>query len=128
MANELLVKIQHQDFEPGEFVHNKKEDFESALSIIRSFPWEEERKRLQVSLTNPSITFETNDHLFLKLSLYYHDKFVLYFFDGRHLYTHSFIGVEDSFSFIEYFFNQQDVDRTQYKLETTWLQDLKIHF
>ena len=124
----MVAKIQYHNFEPGEFVYNQKVDFENARSIILSFPWEEERRKLHVDLTNPSITFQTDNDLFLKLALYYNGKFILYYYNEKHLYTHSFINLEASFSFIEYFFIHQDIDRSQYKLESTWLKNLKINF
>lgn len=128
MEKELLAKMQYNEFEPGEFVYNQKVNYETALSLIQSFPWEDERRKLRVSLTNPSITFQTDTNLFLKLALYYNGKFILYAFDGKHLYSYSFIHFADSFSFIEYFFNHEDIDRMQYKSEPTFLRNLKIHF
>lgn len=128
MAQKLFVKIQYHNFEPGEFVDNQKLSFEDTVPVIRSFPWEEERTKLKVSLTNPSITFQTDNNLFLKLALYYHKKFILYFYDGMSLYTHSFFKLDDSFTLIEYFFIHSDIDRSQYKLERARAKKLNIHF
>ena len=128
MAQKLFVKIQYHNFEPGEFVDNQKLSFEDTVPVIRSFPWEEERTKLKVSLTNPSITFQTDNNLFLKLALYYHKKFILYFYDGMSLYTHSFFKLDDSFTLIEYFFIHADIDRSQYKLERARAKKLNIHF
>jgi len=128
MEKEMVIKIQYNNFEAGEFVYNQLVNFENARSVILSFPWEEERRKLHVDLTNPSITFQTDNGLFLKLALFYNGKFILYYYDGKHLFTHSFVNLEASFSFIEYFFIHQDIDRSQYKLESTWLKNLKINF
>ena len=128
MGQKLFIKIQYHNFEPGEFVYNRKLSYEETVPVIRSFPWEEERTKLRVSLTNPSITFQTDGNLFLKLALYYNKKFILYFYDGMNLYTHSFSELEDSFTLIEYFFVHSDIDRSQYKLERAGGKKLNIHF
>ena len=128
MGQKLFIKIQYHNFEPGEFVYNQKLSFEDTVPVIRSFPWEEERTKLKVSPTSPSITFQTDNNLFLKLALYYNKKFILYFYDGMSLYTNSFFKLDDAFTHIEYFFVHSDIDRSQYKLERERAKKLNIHF
>lgn len=69
MGQKLFVKTQYHNFETGEFVYNQQLIFEDVLPVIRSFPWEEERKKLHVDLINPSITFQTEFHIHLKKDL-----------------------------------------------------------
>ena len=83
MGQKILVKIQYNNFEPGEFVYNQYLDFEDTLPVIQSFPWEVERTKFHVDLTSPSITFQIDANLFLKLALYYKKKFILHCYDGN---------------------------------------------
>lgn len=40
--NLLISKIQHKNFEIGEFVQEKERSFEESINLIEHFPWEEE--------------------------------------------------------------------------------------
>ena len=84
----LNTKIQHINFEPGEFVDIKKRTYEETISCIDNFHWENERDHLQISLTNPSVTIESDINNFLKFGVFYNGKFVLHYFNGyKELYT-----------------------------------------
>jgi hypothetical protein len=87
----LNTKIQHGNFEPGEFVDIKPRTYEETIACINNFPWESEREHLVVSLTNPSVTIEKPIDNFLKFALFYNGKFVLHYFNDQHeLYTKRF--------------------------------------
>lgn len=62
----LNTKIQHGNFEPGEFVDIKLRTYEETIGCINNFPWSTEREHLRVSLTNPSVTIEKPIDTFLK--------------------------------------------------------------
>lgn len=125
----LNTKIQHNNFEPGEYVDIKPRTFEETIACINAFPWEKERDHIIISLTNPSITIEKDINCFLKFALYYNGKFVLHYFDDeQNLYTKSFFNKEDSFSYIKAFFDEEVYDLTDFKKEPTWMQSNLIHF
>lgn len=125
----LNTKIQHRNFEPGEFVDTKFRSFEETIGCINNFPWENERDHIQISLTNPSVTIETNIDNYLKLALFYNGKFVLYFFNTEHeLYTKSFYQKEDAFPYIKNLYESDVFDLRDFKKEPTWMQRNLIHF
>ncbi len=124
----LTCKIQYKTFEPGEFTDIRQVDFITAVDIIEKFPWGEQRDHIAIDLTCPSVSFEYSPDSILKLSLYYNKKFVLYFFDGKHLHTKSFTDYKSAYSFIEYFFKEKSIDFSAFKKENTWLKKIVNHF
>ncbi len=124
----LTCKIQYKTFEPGEFTDIKQVDFITAVDIIEKFPWGEQRDHIAIDFTCPSVSFEYAPDCILKLSLYYNNKFILYFFNGKHLYSKSFIDYKAAYSFIEYFFKHQSIDFSAFKKETPWFKKVVNHF
>lgn len=124
-----ICKIQHFNFEPGEFVGNQQVDLRAAIELIEQFSWKTERaKHIQVELTGPSISFEYSQDCILKLAAYFNNKFVLYFYDGQDLYSKSLLDYKSAYPFIQYFFEEQAIDFTAFKKEITWLKQIKKHF
>jgi hypothetical protein len=126
--NLLVSKIQHKEFEVGEFVEEKDRDYEETIALIESFPWEIERKNLNVNLTNPSVTIQGKHGDFLKLGLFYNGKFVLHYFKDETLFTKSFSSFQGTYSYIEKFFTANNFDITGFKKENTWMQKNRQHF
>jgi hypothetical protein len=125
----LTSKIQHRNFEIGEFVEEKQRSFEESIALIEHFPWEEERKKILISLTNPSITFQGKNNDYLKLALYYNGKFVLHYFDqNQTLYSKSFFEIKDSYTFIKDFFELPAFDYSAFRKENTLFQNNLKHF
>lgn len=125
----LLSKVQHKNFEIGEFNCQGQRTYDETIELIEKFPWEEERKNIAVSLTNPSITIEGKNEDFLKLALFYNGKFVLHYFNADQvLFTKSFTNIKDSYSYIESFFEEKDFDVNEFKKENTWMQHNLQHF
>jgi hypothetical protein len=125
----LLTKIQFNNFETGEFTEEKERTLEETIQLIEAFPWEPQRKNLQVGLTNPSITIEGQYHHFLKLSLYYHGSFVLYYLDDAdRLYLKSFQNYQQAYSFLTAFFEDSLLDTAGWEHQHNWLQGKRIHF
>jgi len=125
----LQTKIQFKDFEPGEFTNEKDRTIDETIDLITSFPWQDERDHLVVSLTNPGITIEGSSNDYLKLAPFYNGKYVLHYFDSQHhLYTRSFEKPEDSIPTIRSFFETQPFDPTGFRRETTLLQNNTVHF
>src|SRR5690242_19037072 len=107
----LITKIQHKNFEPGEFVEIKERTYEETIDCINNFPWEKERDHIQIALTNPSVTMESDIGNFLKLALFYNGKFVLHFFNSEHeLYTKSFFHKEEAYPYIKNLFESEVFD------------------
>jgi hypothetical protein len=127
--NTLTSKVQHNNFEVGEFVDEKERTYDETIRLIEDFPWESERKNLAVSLTNPSITIAGKNDDFLKLALFYNQKFVLHYFDHQQkLFTKSFTNIRDSYPHIRSYFEEPNFDPSAFKLENTWLQHNLQHF
>ncbi|WP_126248349.1 hypothetical protein [Chitinophaga rhizosphaerae] len=126
---QLVSKVQYKNFEVGEFVDIGERSFEETIALINSFPWKAERENIQISLTNPSITIEGKHNDFLKLSVYYQQKFILHYFDGNQtLLKKSFTRLQDAFPFIQTFFGQAPFDPAGFRKENTWLQSNLKHF
>ena len=124
----LTSKIQHYNFEEGEFVEEKKRSYAEVIEIIEEFPWELEREFLVVDLTNPSVSISGLNFDYLKLSLYYNGKFVLHYFDRDDvLYSKSFFDIKDSHRYISEFF-QDKLTLSDFRKQNTWLQKNKPHF
>lgn len=125
----LNTKIQHQNFEPGEFVDIQLRTYEETINCINTFPWEGEREHLRVSLTNPSVTIEKPLNNFLKFALFYNGKFVLHYFNDQHeLFTKSFFQKEEAFPFIKNCFDSEVFDVSEFKKEPTFMQHNLVHF
>lgn len=127
--NQLITKLQHKLDEPGEFTEIALRSYDETIQVIESFPWQAEHDHLLVALTNPSVTIESGTGSYLKLSLYYHEKFVLYFLDpDKKLYSKSFTRLADSYPFIQQFFDKGEIDFEAFRYEITWGKNNSIHF
>jgi hypothetical protein len=125
----LITKIQHKNFEPGEFVEIKERTYDEVIDYINNFPWEKETDHIQIGLTNPSVTMESDIDNYLKLALFYNGKFVLHFFNSEHeLYTKSFFHKEEAYPYIKNLFESEVFDLHDFKKEPTWMQHNLVHF
>jgi hypothetical protein len=127
----LNTKIQYKNFEPGEFTSEKDRTADETLELITTFPWQDQRDHLVVSLTNPGITIEGDDNDYLKLTPYYNGKYVLHYFDAQHhLYTLALDRPEEAAPAIRTFFESQPFDPASagFRRETTLLQNNAVHF
>ena len=125
----LLSKLQYKNYEPGEFTEQQERTYEETIQQVEGFPWEEQRDHWVVSLTNPSITIEGKNGDFLKLALYYNEKFVLYYLDPHHhLYTRSSLHYQDLYPIIRAFFKDDLFAPSELKREHTPLQNNIVHF
>jgi hypothetical protein len=126
---QLTIKIQYHNFETGEFVEEQKRTYEATISLIENFPWNEERIKLVVDLTNPSITIEGINGDYLKLAVFFNGKYVLHYLDSKAmLYTKSFLNLKDTYLYIQRFFDQSVFDFSDFKKENTWMQHNLKHF
>jgi len=125
----LISKVQYKNFEPGEFTDVKERNYEETIEIIERFPWNNQRDKIIIDLTNPSVTIEGNNKDFLKFALFFNQKYVLHYFDETQtLFTRSFINLKDGYEYIKNYFEQPKFDTTEFKKETTWLQHNLKHF
>ena len=115
----LTSKIQYKNFETGEFVEEKKRTLEETIEIIEQFLWTKERDNFVIDLTNPSITIKRKNDDYLKLAVYFNQKFVLHYLDHKKvLFDKSFIGIRDSYKYIENYF-AATFDTTDLKKQNT---------
>lgn len=125
----LLSKIQHKNFEPGEFVDIRLRTYVELTGEIDRFPWQQERDGIVINLTNPSVTVEDGKGNYLKFEVFFLQKFVLHYFDTEEtLYTKSFARREDAYPFIENLYRQESFDLAGFKKEYTWAQYNLVHF
>lgn len=125
----LISKVQYKNFEAGEFVDIQKRNYEDTIKLIESFPWNSQRDKIVIDLTNPSITIEGNNNDFLKFALFFNQKYVLHYFDQTQvLYTKSFINLNEGYEYIKNYLEQTEFNTTDFKRETTWLQHNLKHF
>jgi hypothetical protein len=126
--NLLRSKVQYRDFEAGEFVSNKDRTFEEVIDLIEKFPWQTQREKIIINLTNPSVTIEGLNQDYLKLGLSYNGKFVLHYFDAKQtLYTKIFLDFHASYSYIDQFY-KGILNLSEFKKENTWRQRNLKHF
>lgn len=125
----LVSKIQYKKFEVGEFIEATERGYFETISLIENFPWNKERENIVIDLTNPSITIEGKNSDFLKLAVFFNEKFVLHYFNQKQiLYTKSFTNLKDTYDYIEHFYEEANFDITDFKQENTWLQHNLKHF
>lgn len=129
MEKKLLSKLQYKNFETGEFTEEKERSLDDVCALIDSFPWEEQRQKIVIGMTNPSVTIQKGDNEFLKLALYYHQQFALYFLDGNGvLYVKSMPAAEDSMEIIREFYQQPSIQPISFKKQRTPFLDVRKHF
>ena len=125
----LTSKIQYKNFEIGEFIEEKERTFEEIMELIERFPWELQREKIVIDLTNPSVTIQGKNNDYLKIALFYNGKFVLRYFDQQQtLYTKSISEVTDSYKYIRDYIATSVFDTTDFKKENTLFQDNAKHF
>ena len=113
----LTSKIQYRNFEEGEFTEEQERTFEETIQLIENFPWQQQREHFVVGLTAPSITIKNKEGDYLKLLLYYNQKFILHFFDSNHdHYTKNFLYLKDAYNDIHDFCTTS-INRHEFKFE-----------
>jgi hypothetical protein len=126
--HKFVSKIQYVGFEPGEFVDEKERKYEDVIAIIEQMPWTKEKAQPFADMTTTSVTIENNVE-YLKLALYFENKFVLYFFTNKKkLYSKSFNKIKDSYPFIRQFYENIPFDITEFTEEVTFLKEVSSHF
>ncbi len=125
----LISKIQYNHFETGEFVDEKERSYEEVISLIENFPWEEQRNNdLLIDLSSPSITIQDDDRSYLRISLYRDNKFILYFYDGKSLYSKIVLKFTDAYEDIDEYMALLSPDLTHFKKEDTTFKSPEVHF
>lgn len=125
----LVAKIQYKNFEAGEFTNVQERDYEETITLIGEFPWDMQRDKIVIGLTNPSVTIEGKHNNFLKLAVFFNQKYVLHYFDKKQvLYTKSFLHLTDVYVYIKRFFEQAEFEPDGFKKENIWLQHNLKHF
>lgn len=125
----LISKLQFKNFEQGEFIEVQDRTYEEVVELIEKYPWNIQREKIIIDLTNPSITIEGKNNDFLKFGLFFNQKYVLHYFDKTQtLYTKSFLNLKDAYGYIRSFYEQAIFDAKDFKKETTWFQNNLKHF
>jgi hypothetical protein len=110
---QFISKLQHKSYEKGEFSEEQERTLEETLSLIKTFPWDEERPLTDVQLTGPSVTIQNKNGEYLKVGLYFNGKFCLYFLNkGNHVYEYHAPDIDGACGFVsDYFNNQLDLQK-----------------
>ncbi|MCB0647815.1 MAG: hypothetical protein KDC49_14195 [Saprospiraceae bacterium] len=118
----LKSKVQYKNFEQGEYVSEKLRSFDETLELIGTFPWKEQREDIHIDFTNPGIVVESENGIYLQIALYYNQKFVLRYFNGKQkLYTRSLNRLQDSYDVIREFYKSDNLDLSLFKKEISWV-------
>ena len=126
---QLISKVQFNNFEAGEFVDIKERNCEEVIDLIEGFPWNKQRESFSVSLTNPSITIEGKNNDYFKIALYYNGKYVIYYLeDNGTLFTKSFERLESIYAYVKAYFEKKSVDTTGFKKTNNSLSKMIINF
>lgn len=125
----LTSKIQYKNFEVGEFIEIQLRSYNELIELIEKFPWNIQRDKIVIGLTNPSITIERRNNEFLKLSLFYNQKYILRYIDKtQNLFVKTFIQLNDAYDYIKNFFEQSKFCTKEFRRESTWFQNNIKHF
>lgn len=104
---EFISKLQHKTYEKGEYSDEKVRNLEETLLLIKTFPWDGQRGS-DVQLTGPSVTIKDEYGNYLKIGLYFNDKFCLYYLDcDNHLFEYHAPDINDVLDIVTDFFNGQ---------------------
>lgn len=126
---QLISKVQYNNFEAGEFVDIKERNYEEVIELIEGFPWNKQREHLVVSLTNPSITIEGINNDYLKIALYYSGKYVIYYLqDNGTLFTKSFERLESTYEYIKAYFEKNNLETNVFKITNNSISKIILHF
>lgn len=125
----LVTKIQYKNFEPGEFVDEQKRTYEETIRLIEEYPWNIQKEKFMGGLTNPSVTIEGCNDDYLKLAVFYNQKYVLLYLDNnQRIFSLSFKSLQEGYAYIKYFFEQPEFDLTGFKKESIWFEKNLKHF
>lgn len=81
---DFISKLQYTDSEIGEFFDEQIRDLDSTIQLIQDFPWHYQRRYIDNSYTGPSITIQSEQNDYLKVSIHNGSEFwVLLFKNGR---------------------------------------------
>ncbi len=106
--NSLVSKLQYKTYETGEYLEEKARNLEETLMLIHNFPWEEQRHLIDIKLTSPSVTIQNNEGEYLKLGLFFNNKYCVYLFgEDNHFYEAHFSTLKEACEIVTDFFNNQ---------------------
>jgi len=107
MTNNLTSKFQYKNYEKGEFSEEQPRSLEETLELIKSFPWDTQRG-VDVQLTCPGVVIEGNSRDYLKIGIYFNDKFAVYYLDSEnHLFEFHTDNLETACQSVTEFFNEE---------------------
>lgn len=102
----FISKVQYKTFEKGEYDAVKRRNLSQVLELIDQFPWDEQRALTDVQLTCPSVTILNDQKEYLKIGVYFNNKFTAYFLNyGHHLYERHLPTMADVHETVTAFFN-----------------------
>jgi hypothetical protein len=97
--------------------------------LIEEFPWNSERDKIVIGLTNPSVTMEGKNGDYLKLAVFFNQKYVLRYIDPtQRLFTKSFVDIKLAYDYVKHFFEQPVFDTADFKKEIFRRKDNVKHF
>lgn len=124
----IVSKIQYKDFEKGEYAEEKERLYNELITLIENMPWEKGREHFVVDITTTSVTLEDGLGNYLKLGLYYNQKFILYYFNASQLYSKSIINIKDAYPTLKCYLDNGTLKLEEFKKEQTWFKKLPTYF
>lgn len=125
---QLISKIQFNNFETGEFILAGLRTYDQLTALIEIFPWTQQRAHFVVGLWGPSITIEASSGRFLKLSMYYNRKFILYFLNGHNqVFQKVLTSLDESYPYIRRLYADQ-LRLEDFNIKSTWSRHVDKHF
>lgn len=103
---EFISKVQHNNYEKGEFSEEKVRSRNETLDLVKNFPFDVERSLTEIKLTGPSVTIQDEDLNYLKVGLYFNGKLCIYYLDkDNHLYECYVLDIDAACELVKDFFN-----------------------
>ncbi|MFM2385945.1 MAG: hypothetical protein RL660_702 [Bacteroidota bacterium] len=126
---QLISKLQYNNFEHGEFVDAQLRTYEETIALIENFPWREQREKIEIGLTGPSVIIEGDDGSYLKYACYYNKQYALYYYNSRkELFVKSLNNSADAKAYIAAYFTQDEFDVSAFRKENTFARNISKHF
>ncbi|MBS7565297.1 hypothetical protein KHS38_12860 [Mucilaginibacter sp. Bleaf8] len=107
----LITKLQYKNFERGEFISEQYRTLEETHELIKQYPWDTQRHFTDIEPTGPSVTIDRGRGEYLKIGLYFNQKFCLYLFNRHNsLYEYHTASQQEVYDIVTKFFSDANLE------------------